>query len=122
MCVHISKTKVVHFRKKNIALTDFEFKLGDSILEICHKYKYIGVILNEFLDFTETANVLSESAGQAFSVLVLNLYKKVDVTWSTYSKCIKVNWFQLWTIVLLFGGFSYTQNLILFIIGLLSFS
>ena len=74
MCVHISKTKVVHFRKKNIALTDFEFKLGDSILEICHKYKYIGVILNEVLDFTETANVLSESAGQAFSVLVLNLY------------------------------------------------
>ena len=75
-----------------------------------------------FLDFTETINVLSESAGQAFSLLVLNLYKKVDVTWSTYSKCIKVNWFQLWTIVLLFGGFSYTQNLILFIIGLLSFS
>ena len=36
-------------------------------------------------------------------------------------KCIKVNWFQLWTIVLLFGGLSYTQNLILFIIGLLSF-
>ena len=63
MSVNISKTKVVNFRKKNKALTDFEFKLGDSILEISHKYKYRGVILNEFLDFTETANVFSESAG-----------------------------------------------------------
>ena len=89
MSVSISKTKVVHFRKKNNALTDFEFNLGDSILEICHKYKYLGVILNEFLDLTETANVLSESAGRAFSMLVSNLYKKVDVTWSTYSKMYK---------------------------------
>jgi len=39
-----------------------------------------------FLDFTETINVLSESAGRAFSLLVSNLYKKVDVMWSTYSK------------------------------------
>jgi len=45
MNVNIYKTKVVHFREKNEALTDFEFKLGDSILEICHKYKYLGFIL-----------------------------------------------------------------------------
>ena len=48
MSVNISETNVVHFRKKNKALTDFESKLGDSILEIYHKYKYLGVILNEF--------------------------------------------------------------------------
>ena len=72
MSVNISKSKVVHVQK-NKALTDFEFKLGDSILEICHKYKYLGVILNEFLDFTETANVSSESAGRAFSMLVSKL-------------------------------------------------
>ena len=65
MSVNISKSKVVHVQK-NKALTDFEFKLGDSILEICHKYKYIGVILNGFVDFTETANVLSESADVSF--------------------------------------------------------
>jgi len=49
-------------------------------------YKYLGVILNALLDFTETANVLSES-----------------------------NWFQLWTIVLLFGALNYTRNLIPYI-------
>ena len=123
MSVNISKAKVVHFRKKNKALTDFEFKLGDSILEICHKYKYLGVILNEFVDFTEITNVLSESAGRAFSMLVSNLYKKVDVTWSTYSKMYKSKLVPIMDYnVLLFGGLSYTQNLILFIIGLLSFS
>ena len=72
----VCKTKVVHFRKMNKALTDFEFKLGDSISEICHKYKYLGVIVDEFLDFTETANVLSESAGRAFSMLVQTYIKR----------------------------------------------
>ena len=43
MSVNISKTKVVHFRKKNKALTDFEFKLGDSKLQICRKYKYLEI-------------------------------------------------------------------------------
>ena len=61
MSVNISKSKVVTFRKKNKALTDFEFKLGDSILEIFHKYKYLGVVLNEFLDFTETENLQGSS-------------------------------------------------------------
>ena len=75
----------ISFHKKNKVLTDIEFKLGDSILEICHKYKYLGVVLNEVLHFTETANVLSEYVGRAISMLVSNLYKKVDVTWSTYS-------------------------------------
>ena len=42
-----------------------------------------------YLDVTETINVLSESAGRAFSILVSNLYKKVDVMWSTYSKKYK---------------------------------
>ena len=112
MSVNISKTKVVHFRKKNKAITDFEFKLGDSILEICHKYKYLGVILNEFLDFTETANVLSESAGRAFSMLVSNLYKRKLVPIMDYRSSV---WgFKLYS--------KPDTTLHVFIIGLLGFS
>ena len=39
-----------------------------------------------FLDFTETANVLSEAAGRAFSSLVTYLYNKTDLMYSSYTK------------------------------------
>jgi len=103
MSVNISKTKVVHFGKKNKALTDFEFKLGDSILEIYHKY--LGVILNEFLDFTETANVLSESTYS-------KMYKSKLVPIMDY--CSSVWGFKLYS--------KPDTTLHVFIIGLLSFS
>ena len=59
----------------------------------------------------------------AFSMLVSNLYKKVDVTWSTYSKVYKSKLVPIMDYCSSVWGFiSYTRNLILFIIGLLSFS
>ena len=41
---------------------------------------------NDYLDFNNTSNVLSESAGRAFSSLVVNLYRKVTlIMYSSYS-------------------------------------
>ena len=54
MNVNIGKTKIIHFRKKRVLRTEFEFHFGTSKLEICENYKYLGVVLNEFVDFTET--------------------------------------------------------------------
>ena len=86
MDVNINKTKVMHFRKSNTDRTEFNFKLGNNDIEIRGNYKYLGVVLNEYLDFTETANVLSESAGRAFSSLIVNLYNKMDLMYSSYTK------------------------------------
>ena len=86
MYVNTGKTKIVHFRKKSVLRTEFEFYLGNSKLEICQNYKYLDVVYIDFVDFTETSNVLSEAAGRAFSSLVSNLYNKVDVMYSTYTK------------------------------------
>ena len=86
MDVNINKTKVVHFRKSNTDRTEFNFKLGNNDIEIRGNYKYLGVVLNEYLDFTETGNMLSESAGRAFSSLIVNLYNKMDLMYSSYTK------------------------------------
>ena len=86
MDVNINKTKVVHFRKSNTDRTEFNFKLGNNDIEIRGNYKHLGVVLNEYLDFTETANVLSESAERAFSSLIVNLYNKMDLLYSSYTK------------------------------------
>ena len=76
MEVNINKTKIVHFRKTNCERTVFNFHLGNRSIEVCETYEYLGIILNEHLDYTETANALSESAGRAFSSLIVNLYNQ----------------------------------------------
>ena len=63
MEVNINKTRIIHFRKKCCEGTHVDFHLSGLNIEICENYKYIGVILNEFFEFTETADVLSEAAG-----------------------------------------------------------
>ena len=82
----INKTKIVHFRKTNSERTNFNFHLGNRHIDVCETYKYLGIILNEYLDYTETANALSESAGRAFSSLIVNLYNKMDLLYSSYTK------------------------------------
>ena len=86
MEVNIKKTKIVHFRKSNIKRTEFNFHLGDQQIDVCETYKYLGIVLNEHLDYTETANALSASAGRAFSSLIVNLYNKLDLLYSSYTK------------------------------------
>ena len=86
MEVNINKTKIVHFRKTNSERTNFNFHIGNRHIDVCETYRYLGIILNEYLDYTETANALSESAGRAFSSLIVNLYNKMDLLYSSYTK------------------------------------
>ena len=48
------KVKIVHYRARNHAETDFVFKLGGSIVEKVDSYKYLGLILDYSLDFNKT--------------------------------------------------------------------
>ena len=86
MEVNIKKPKIDHFRKSNIKRTEFNVHLGDQQIDVCETYKYLGIVLNEHLDYTETAKALSESAGRAFSSLIVNLYNKLDLLYSSYTK------------------------------------
>ena len=63
MKVNVSKSKIVHYRPSGQERTQFIFKLGSENLEVVSQYKYLGLVLNEFLDFSITAALLAESAG-----------------------------------------------------------
>ncbi len=44
--------KIVHFRTKTQPRTDINFMFNNEIVECVDKYKYLGIILDEYLDFT----------------------------------------------------------------------
>ena len=54
MSVNHLKSKIVHFRKlqiTNLSITDFSFTFYNKTVDIVQKYKYLGLILDEHLDF-----------------------------------------------------------------------
>jgi hypothetical protein len=86
MTVNNSKTQVVHFRKKSIERTEKMFKCGTDKIEVVAKYKYLGCILEEHLDFSVIANALSEAAGRAVGSLVNKCVKINNFRYDTYTK------------------------------------
>ena len=50
--------------------SQFKFHLGMSNLDIVSSYKYLGITLNEFLEFQSCAMELSEAGGRAFGGII----------------------------------------------------
>jgi len=95
----LNKTNVVHFRPQSCPLTEFVFKCGNDDIIILQSYKYLGIVMDEFLDYNKTANVLAYSATHLQSCIIL--------VWCLYL-----------TIVLVCGVIMLLKKLMLFKTGL----
>ena len=81
-----SKSKIVHFRPKSVPLTTYEFLLSGCVTEKVSKYKYLGVIFDQHLDYKVTAETLAGAGGRALGA-ILAKYKKLNgLGYSTFTK------------------------------------
>ena len=87
MKINMSKTKVMHFRKRNNPRSEFELKLGDHLLHYVDKYKYLGVIIDEFLTFDEHIQVMANSGKRALGGIIAKYKKLENMGYDTYTKC-----------------------------------
>ena len=85
MRVNTKKTKIVHFRVKSQAKTDFGFIFNNEVVECVEKYKYLGIYLDEHLDFRSTATILANSATRALGALFSKFRKNKGIGFSTFS-------------------------------------
>ncbi len=51
MAVNTNKTQIVHFRAASMPRSNYTFTYGDLPIVISERYKYLGLIMNEFLDY-----------------------------------------------------------------------
>ena len=86
MQLSVNKTKVVHFRPKSIGRTEFQFKIGNAHIDVIEKYVYLGLTLNEFLDYNVTARCVSQSAGRALGLLIAKSKSLGSMPYKVYSK------------------------------------
>ena len=70
MNVNLDKTKVVQFRRATCEVTKFKFIFNFEALEIVPSYRYLGLDINEHLDFSHIVNLLADAAGRALGSLV----------------------------------------------------
>ena len=84
--VNLLKTNIMHVRKKQARRVNFDFQFENGSVEYCDKYKYLGVTLNEHLDFEKTTFELCESAGRALGGLITKMIKNGGFPLNVYTK------------------------------------
>ena len=62
---NIDKTKVIHFRRASDPISTFNFKVSDYNIGLVNSYKYLGLELNENLDYSYGAQFLSGAGSRA---------------------------------------------------------
>ena len=68
--INTAKSKCVHFRQGNAAISKFSFKIGDNILETVEKFKYLGVIFQEKNNFSLNCEALAKCGGRALGSFI----------------------------------------------------
>ena len=86
MNVNAKKSQIVHFRTRSISRSTFSFKYGAQVLDTVDKYVYLGLTMNEFLDFNVTAKVVSQSASRAFGLLIAKFKALGGMPYDVFTK------------------------------------
>ena len=86
MSVNATKSNAMHFRPNSISRTTFRFTCGQCDLQIIDKYKYLGLVLNEFLDFSMTAKLVAQSASRALGLLIAKCKSAGGMPYDVFTK------------------------------------
>ena len=62
--VNSNKSQAMHFRPQSITKTTHDYKFGGVSLSVVPHYKYLGVILDEHLQFCNNARTLAAAGGR----------------------------------------------------------
>ena len=86
MQINPGKSKAMHFRRKRQKRSTFQFLIGDKEISFESEYKYLGVWINEFCDFSKTEKVLSESSGRALGKLIGKFKGVKNMGYNTFTR------------------------------------
>ena len=88
MVLNVDKTKVLDFRNKRQTCTAQTFVFGNQEIQVTNQYKYFGVILDEFLDYKVSSNILADAAGRALGAIIGKTKQFKYLGFNTYSKLV----------------------------------
>ena len=84
--VNIDKTKIMHVRKITVNRCDFSFLLGNITIDFVEKYRYLGLMISENMDYTVSVKELSSAASRALGSLTSKYLHMGNMDYATYTK------------------------------------
>jgi hypothetical protein len=86
--MNLEKTKIMHFRKKhrNRPRCSYTFTTREGIIEYVHEYKYLGVHINEHLNWEESLSRITVKARRALAGVNCKTRNHGGFHLKTYSK------------------------------------
>ena len=68
--INTDKSEVIHFRKGCVNRSNVSFRVGENHLKTVSQYKYLGLYLDEHLNFKVIADHVAKSANRALSLII----------------------------------------------------
>ena len=87
--VNLTKTNIMHVRPNRKPQSNFTFLFNCRPVDYCKNYKYLGMTINEFLDYNYTTETLSDAAGRALSQIFCKTIKHGGLPYVTYTTLIE---------------------------------
>lgn len=85
--VNAKKTQVVHFRYgPSVNRTTFQFTCGVDCIKVVDKYRYLGLIFLEFLNFELMVKSVAQAAHRALGLLIAKDKVQGGMPFSCFSK------------------------------------
>ena len=92
MNINIDKTKIMHFRTPSVVRIDYIFTCGESQIEIVDTYRYLGILLNDTLDYDITAKYIAQSATRALDYSYQSSVRLVECR-ATFLRNFTILWY-----------------------------
>ena len=89
MSLNVEKTKILHFRNKNIERSTFNFRCGGVKIDFDKVYRYLGLTFNEYMDYKYTVRELTKSASRALSAIYTKFISCGGMSYDVYTKLYK---------------------------------
>lgn len=86
MTINACESNVVHFRLPSMERSKYIFKCGDMNIELKNDYTYLGLNLNEFLDYNLTAKIVAKSANRALGLVMAKCKTIGGVSYDVFKK------------------------------------
>ena len=67
-------------------MSQYKFYYGTNVIDYVCKYKYLGVVFHEHMDFIECANYLADAAGRALGAVISKFRKLKNIRFLTFTK------------------------------------
>ncbi len=76
----------MHCRKQSVLVTEKQFKFGNMNLECVTTYRYLGLDINEHLNFSVPAKTLRDAGSRALGALTSKHYANKGLDFKTFEK------------------------------------